>query len=256
MMELDELSLRRARVRYQTLRQGLGYARAFQKPDPKVSVLVSTYNNADRLCGRALPSLLAQTWKNLEIIVVGDGCTDSTARRVADLGDGRIRFCNLAPRRDPAPQGAAPTEWGHCSNRALEMAGGDFITHLDDSDVHAPNRLELLIRCARKEKADFIFHPYLRESGSGVWSLVQSPDGGLRRASLTQGATFYHHYFRDLPWDLDSWSKFGEPQDWNRLRTLAAFQPRVRSLSEPLLRRFNPDPHPAASAPPRVAEAA
>src|SRR3990167_4988978 len=47
---------------------------------PLVSVLIPTHNRADLLFTRALPSVLAQTYRNLEIIIAAHGCTDGTLR--------------------------------------------------------------------------------------------------------------------------------------------------------------------------------
>ena len=67
----------------------LAYARAREKrlyenrkEDPLVSVYVPTYNRADLLMERAVGSILAQTYRNFELIVVGDHCTDDTAERL------------------------------------------------------------------------------------------------------------------------------------------------------------------------------
>jgi len=45
--------------------------------------------------GRTLPSVFAQTYEPLEVIVVGDHCTDNTESLVEQLGDPRVRFVNL-----------------------------------------------------------------------------------------------------------------------------------------------------------------
>src|SRR6266496_3474924 len=54
---------------------------------PLVSVRVATFNRAELLVGRALPSVLNQTYDELEVVVVGDHCTDQTAERIEALGD-------------------------------------------------------------------------------------------------------------------------------------------------------------------------
>ena len=63
--------------------------------DPLVSVIIPTWNRAELLIARTLPSVLAQTHGNLEIIVVGDCCTDNTAEMIASIGDPRVIFFNL-----------------------------------------------------------------------------------------------------------------------------------------------------------------
>ena len=58
-----------------SLARSAGFSPVF---DPLVSVLIPPHNRADLLLSRALPSVRAQTYKNLEIIVAAHGCTDAT----------------------------------------------------------------------------------------------------------------------------------------------------------------------------------
>ena len=73
---------------------------------PLVSVNVATYNRAKLLTERCIPSVLGQTYDNLELIVVGDGCTDETEELVAEIDDPRLTFVNLP--RDSYPEDACP----------------------------------------------------------------------------------------------------------------------------------------------------
>ena len=72
----------------------------YRVPDhePLVSVIIPTWNRGELLATRTLPSVLAQTHQNLEIIVVGDCCTDTTAEMIAAIGDPRVIFYNLPER--------------------------------------------------------------------------------------------------------------------------------------------------------------
>ncbi|HZU52741.1 MAG TPA: glycosyltransferase family 2 protein, partial [Holophagaceae bacterium] len=143
---------------FQEARRQPAYEAAYADPDPLVSVCVATYNRGAKLTERCLPSLLKQTHRNLEILVVGDACTDDTEARVAALGDPRIRFENLAERgrypEDPHRRwmvaGTVPI------NRALALASGRFVTHLDDDDAHAEDRIEKLLKLARATRADIV----------------------------------------------------------------------------------------------------
>ena len=54
-----------------------------------VSVIIPTHNRAEVL-GRAIASVLGQTWTDLELIVVDDGSTDATARVLAEFDDPRL----------------------------------------------------------------------------------------------------------------------------------------------------------------------
>jgi O-antigen biosynthesis protein len=97
---------------------------------PRVSVIVPTYNRADVL-PRAIRSVLAQSWTDLELLVVDDGSTDATAEVVARHGDPRVRYL-----RQPQNAGVSAAR-----NRGLRAARGDFVAFLDSDDEWLPGKL-------------------------------------------------------------------------------------------------------------------
>ncbi len=101
---------------------------------PFVSVVIPVYNRAAVL-GEALRSVLAQSERDLEIVVVDDGSTDDP-KAVADaLGDPRIRFV----RQDNRGGGAA-------RNTGVREAQGRFIAFLDSDDAFLPDHLATMRR--------------------------------------------------------------------------------------------------------------
>jgi cellulose synthase/poly-beta-1,6-N-acetylglucosamine synthase-like glycosyltransferase len=114
------------------------YIKAFEEKEPLVSVCMPTFNRADLLISRSLPSILNQDYNNLEVIIVGDCCTDKTQELIEKIKDTRVKFLNLESRghypEDPMLRwlvaGTTPM------NIALDMAKGSFITHLDDDDEY------------------------------------------------------------------------------------------------------------------------
>ncbi|MCX7013771.1 MAG: glycosyltransferase family A protein [Candidatus Sumerlaeota bacterium] len=102
-------------------------------PDfPMVSVVIPTYNRF-RWVPEAIDSVLAQTFKDFEVIVVDDGSTDNTRETLLRYGD-RIRYLH----QDNAGVSAA-------RNRGILEARGEWITFLDSDDVWLPNRLAVLV---------------------------------------------------------------------------------------------------------------
>jgi FkbM family methyltransferase len=99
----------------------------------RVSVIVPAYNGADGIA-TALASLRAQSYDNLEILVVDDASTDATAEVVADLAreDPRIRLI-----RQERNGGAYPAR-----NRGLAEATGAFVTTHDADDWSHPQKIE------------------------------------------------------------------------------------------------------------------
>lgn len=204
---------------------------------PLVSVCVATWNRAHLLTQRCLPSLMRQSYSHLEIVVVGDGCTDDTEKRIANLGDERIRFVNL-PRR-----GRYPVEpmrrWmvagTDAHNHAMSLCTGDFVTHLDDDDEHDPTRVEKLVDFARLHDLDFIWHPFLYESSPGQWDL--HPCEELRLTQVTTSSIFYRRWFTRMAFDNNA-HLLSEPGDWNRIRKFLYLGVKAQRFPEPLLRHY------------------
>jgi glycosyltransferase involved in cell wall biosynthesis len=95
-----------------------------------VSVIIPTYNRSARV-KRAIDSALAQTWEQVEIVVVDDGSTDDTSDVLAGYGD-RI----IAIRQEN--KGVATAR-----NTAMQAAQGDYFAFLDSDDIWAPWKLDL-----------------------------------------------------------------------------------------------------------------
>lgn len=101
--------------------------------NPKVSVVISTYNQAEYL-GLAIESILEQTYTNFEIVIVDDGSTDHTKQKVgqyqARYGD-KIRYF--------FQKNQGPTAAEHFG---IEQAKGEYIASLDHDDLWTPQFLE------------------------------------------------------------------------------------------------------------------
>lgn len=97
---------------------------------PGISVVIPTYNRAQKV-RRAVESALAQTYTNLDIIVVDDGSTDDTAAILQQCFGDRIRY--FAQHN----QGASVAR-----NRGIEEATGDWVAFLDSDDLWEPEKLE------------------------------------------------------------------------------------------------------------------
>jgi glycosyltransferase involved in cell wall biosynthesis len=96
---------------------------------PKVTAAITTYNRAGYVVG-AVESVLAQTFRDVETIVVDDGSTDGTAEALAPY-EGRITYI----RRENA-------ERANARNAALRLATGVYVAFLDSDDTWRPDRLE------------------------------------------------------------------------------------------------------------------
>jgi len=98
---------------------------------PRVSVLIPCYN-AEKYIGETLASLRAQTWPNLEVVVVDDGSTDASVAAVEAAGLAGLKLVRQANRGQTA-----------ALNTALAHATGDFVQYLDADDLIDADKIAL-----------------------------------------------------------------------------------------------------------------
>ncbi len=120
-------------------------------------------------------------------------------------------------------------------NLALSLARGDFVTHLDDDDEHTGNRIEKLLSLVRETRAEFVWHPFWRETPERTWELRRCAQ--FRRYDVTTSSIFYHRWLVQIPWDINAY-RYREPGDWNRLRKFKYLGVRAFRHPEPFLRHF------------------
>jgi glycosyltransferase involved in cell wall biosynthesis len=113
---------------------------------PKVSVYIPTKNRPAML-KRAIDSVLAQSYPNVEIVVSDDGSTDNTPEFMSALIE---QHKNIIYLRSEKSHGAC-----HARNKAILASSGKFITGLDDDDRFLPNRIEKFVE-AYKDGDAFI----------------------------------------------------------------------------------------------------
>jgi len=112
---------------------------------PLVSVLIPCYNSASWL-EATLKSALAQSYKDIEIIVVNDGSTDKSLAIARQYEARGVRIF------DQPNQGASAAR-----NRALQEARGDFIQFLDADDLLATDKIALQLRLAETAGLEHAF---------------------------------------------------------------------------------------------------
>jgi glycosyltransferase involved in cell wall biosynthesis len=201
---------------------------AYLRPKPRatdgplVTVVISAYNRSEVL-RYALASAVAQTYRRLEILVVGDACTDDSEEVVAAAGDPRVRWINL--KRNTGSQ-AGPNQEG------LRSARGELIAYLGQDDLWRRDHVAILVDDIERTGADVT---------STVVSLVWPPPIPVRRfvspalGSYVPPSALIHR--RATAEAAGGWRDFREtvrpPDDdfvW-RLHAAGARFSRVRALS-------------------------
>jgi hypothetical protein len=190
------------------------------QPQPLVSVIIPTRNRA-RLLRRSIASVLGQSWRNLEVIVVDDGSTDDTAAALAACADPRLHVL----RREQGSSAAA------ARNAGIAAARGDYLAFNDDDDIWLPHKLEYqmgallaagagygLCLCSRvlmqQTHARLVSGAQLapeldfsRGNGRGGpdYSLIATPSWVVRREALERAGHFDERLITWEEWPPTSW---------------------------------------------------
>ncbi|MBG0820761.1 CDP-glycerol glycerophosphotransferase family protein [Planomonospora sp. ID91781] len=125
---------------------------------PLLSVIVPVYN-VEPYLGACLESLAAQTWRDLEVVMVDDGSTDDGARIAEEYRERDPRFRLL--RQPNAGLGAA-------RNAGLRRASGEFVAFLDSDDMLPLHALETMAGSLLETGSDLVSGNVKRFSGRGL----------------------------------------------------------------------------------------
>ena len=203
------------------------WSRGADEADALVTVRIATYNRGRKIL-RSLESVLGQTYRNLEILVVGDSCDEATAEAVLSVDDPRIRFVNLPTRGMYPPQSLA--RWmvagTHPMNAGLVLASGAWLAPCDDDDVMTPHHVEHLLEHALAHRLEL------------VWSRARLLDqddrvtgSEFRHGEISHGSVLYSLGLRFFRHSNTSWKRY-EPGDWNLWRRMNAAGVRIGWLDE------------------------
>lgn len=112
-----------------------------------VSVVMPTFNRGDRI-QNAIRSILDQTYKDWELIIVDDGSTDSTKRVVMDFAHPKIKYHKIEHQNNISK----------VRNYGNSLARGEIIVVQDSDDISFPDRLEAIVECFKTTQADVVYH--------------------------------------------------------------------------------------------------
>jgi glycosyltransferase involved in cell wall biosynthesis len=121
----------------------------YKKLQPKISIIIPVYNGSNYL-REAIDSALAQTYKNLEIIVINDGSTDNGAtEKIAKAYGGRIRYY-------AKKNGGVAT----ALNMGIKKSKGEYISWLSHDDIYEPDKVLLEFNELRGLKDSVVYSSY------------------------------------------------------------------------------------------------
>ena len=118
--------------------------------NPLVSIIVPVYNVQNSVA-RCLKSILAQTWKEIEVIVLNDGSKDNSLAICEEIRDQDDRVTLI----DKPNAGLSLTR-----NDGMKVAHGKYVQFVDSDDLLEPDFTENMVRAAEENDADLVISPY------------------------------------------------------------------------------------------------
>jgi glycosyltransferase involved in cell wall biosynthesis len=175
---------------------------------PKVSVIVPTYNRAD-LLPQTLASVLSQSYGDFELLVVDDGSTDDTSQVIAAISDARV----VSLRQEHSGLPAVGR------NTGIRQAAGIYIAFLDSDDLWLPDKLT-------RQVAWMDDHPGVGLSYTNCYRFVDDP-ANHERTPLLQ------------PHEMLSGYAFDQLYGWPKIPNLTVM---IRSAVVAVVGYFDEDP--------------
>lgn len=148
--------------------------------NPKITVLMPVYN-AEKFLREAIDSILSQTFKDFEFLIINDGSTDKSEEIILSYKDPRIRYFE-----NKKNLGVAKT-----LNKGLRLAKGKYIARMDADDISCPNRLEMEYKEIIKNQMVAVvasFYDVIDKSGKYLYTV---------KGASSPEAIYYNLQFRN-----------------------------------------------------------
>ena len=168
---------------------------------PKISTIIPVYNR-EKYIAEAIDSVLAQTYKPIEVIVVDDGSTDNSAGIVKQYVNSSIRY-TFQPN-----QGI-----GAARNTGIELAKGSYYAFLDSDDLWTPDKISLQMKAFDNDPdLDMVFGQVVQFRSTQLGTILDQKDqivpGYIPSSLLIQRDSFHKVGKFTTQW------KIGEFVDW------------------------------------------
>lgn len=189
---------------------------------PMVSVLIPTYNSFEYLRTCSLPSVLAQTHQDYEVLIANEGHDPKVLELISKIGDARIKYCEYEERTYSDQYNRWCTGGAHGINMLLDRAEGKYIAHLDHDDIWFPHALEKRIEVLEhSHDIDFVYGKAFR-SLSRQW-FGSEFKGEHNTNTLHHFTVLYRYQLREVkyletgrsPVDYNRWYRIYHARKYN-----------------------------------------
>jgi glycosyltransferase involved in cell wall biosynthesis len=173
---------------------------------PKISVLTTVYNE-DVFIKETIKSVLAQTFKDFEYVIIDDGSTDNTKKVIKSFKDKRIKYYYAGKNK-------GFKNLANTANFGLSKCNGKYIARIDADDICFPKRLEIQYNYLEKNKSIFMIGgscDIIDQKGRVIDEIIKkSYPSILYRYHLLNSNPFIHSsvMFRNKGVLYPSWADF------------------------------------------------
>ncbi len=208
---------------------------------PKVSVIMSVYNGEKYLC-KAIDSILDQTFKDFEFLIINDGSTDRTSEILQSYHDSRMKIINNVENIGLTKS----------LNKGLKIARGEYIARMDADDVSLLTRLEKQVNFFDKNKDIGLLGTswYCIDDKGRKVSINKAPKGKQSVHFMCHGTTlvrkdcleevgFYREIF-EYAQDYDLWLRIADKFEIENIRE-PLYKLRVHNDSISLKKKLQQD---------------
>lgn len=145
---------------------------------PMVSMIVPVYNS-EKTLSRCIDSILNQTYRDFELILLNDGSTDTSGE-----------ICDAYAKRDSRVRVVHKENTGvsDTRNRGIDLARGEYLQFLDSDDWITPDATTLFVRTATEQQCDMVISQFYRVIGEHV-----SQKGAIDEDGLMDRSTYANH---------------------------------------------------------------
>ena len=153
-----------------------------------ISIIMSTYKEEENLLRESIESILNQTYKDFEFIIILDFPENNLHKKIIEEYskiDNRIRF--FVNEKNLGLTGSL--------NRGLSLAKGEYIARMDADDISLPYRLERQLEYIKKNQYDLIggITQMIDEDGNSIYSIQKVPtDFNKIKKALRYGQCIAH----------------------------------------------------------------
>jgi glycosyltransferase involved in cell wall biosynthesis len=175
-------------------------------------VHIATFNRADILVERAINSVLSQTYKNIELIIIDDGSSDNTEAVVRNLcdADARIKYKKISRLQYRYPNKAIYhwfTGSTVAANAGLKLCSGLWIARLDDDDEWTNDHLQKLLKFAQNGNYEFVSSAIRFFEGDKCWDVHTSDDPRDKTGVGAMQTWLYRNYLKKFKYNINCWRK-------------------------------------------------